>query len=203
MNKREQGYDAVDATVFSSDMLHDPEERAVFTGYLARWNTAFGETQEPDTPPAAASGERATLDLTDTVCKALRRAFQLGQTYWQQADSESYKQNAKSADTHAAFVALLDATRAALTPAARQPSGWMPIETAPKDNTVIRLYAQGGGFYDADFNPSGSVEGFWCDGEWCGAFWDPQQDTWFRRDGIVPTHWMPLPPAPTEGESHE
>jgi hypothetical protein len=74
--------------------------------------------------------------------------------------------------------------------------GWQPIATAPK-NTPIRLYAQGGGFYDEDFNPSGSVEGQWTDGTWCGAFWDPVHDTWFRRDDIVPTHWMPLPAAPT------
>lgn len=76
---------------------------------------------------------------------------------------------------------------------------WQPIKTAPKDNTVIRLYAQGGGFYDEDFNPSGSVEGFWCDGSWSGLFWDNQHDTWFRREGIVPTHWQPLP-EPLEGD---
>ena len=58
------------------------------------------------------------VDLTDTVCKALRRAWQLGQTYWQQADSESFAQNKKAETTHAAFVALLDDTRAALASAA-------------------------------------------------------------------------------------
>ena len=39
-------------------------------------------------------------DLTDTVCKALRRAWQLGQTYWQQADSESFVQHKKAETTH-------------------------------------------------------------------------------------------------------
>ena len=74
--------------------------------------------------------------------------------------------------------------------------GWQPIETAPK-YTPIRLYAQGGGFYDEDFNPSGSVEGHWSDDtHWSGAFWDPHQDCWYRRDGIVPTHWIPLPAPP-------
>lgn len=65
------------------------------------------------------------VDLTDTVCKALRRAWQLGQTYWQQADSESFAQNKKAETTRAAFVALLDDTRAALAAApapAEQPN---------------------------------------------------------------------------------
>lgn len=41
------------------------------------------------------------------VEKALRRAFSLGQTYWQQADSESYVQNRRSDETHAKFEALV------------------------------------------------------------------------------------------------
>lgn len=86
----------------------------------------------------------------------------------------------------------VEATRAA----AGEGMAWPPIKTAPK-YTPIRLYAQGGGFYDEDFNPSGSVEGHWSDDtHWCGAFWNPEQDCWDRRDGIVPTHWMPLPAAP-------
>jgi hypothetical protein len=44
---------------------------------------------------------------------ALRRAFSLGQTYWQQADSESYHQNAKSDDTLAAFNTLVSETQTA------------------------------------------------------------------------------------------
>lgn len=61
-------------------------------------------------------------DLTDTVCKAMRRAWQLGQIYWQQADSESFSQQKKSETTYAAFAALLDDTRAALASAAAQPN---------------------------------------------------------------------------------
>lgn len=38
---------------------------------------------------------------------ALRRAFYLGQLYWQQADSESYSQNAKSYETQTKFEQLL------------------------------------------------------------------------------------------------
>ena len=67
------------------------------------------------TNTAAASGAE---DLQDVVSKALRRAWQLGQTYWQQADSDSYRQNKQSGETQAVFVKLVDETRAALaTPA--------------------------------------------------------------------------------------
>lgn len=84
----------------------------------------------------------------------------------------------------------------ALAAIAGQGDAWQPIETAPM-YTPVRLYAQGGGFHDEDFNPSGSVEGFLSDdGNWCGAFWNAEQDDWDRRDGIVPTHWMPLPAPP-------
>ena len=44
---------------------------------------------------------------SELIVKALRRAWQLGQTYWQQADSDSYKQNAKSNDTLAKFNELI------------------------------------------------------------------------------------------------
>ncbi|MBT2300415.1 hypothetical protein J7E70_08045 [Variovorax paradoxus] len=49
--------------------------------------------------------------------KALRRAYSLGQTYWQQADSESYSQNKKSDETAAKFEALVSETVAASPPA--------------------------------------------------------------------------------------
>lgn len=65
------------------------------------------------------------------VIKALRRAWQLGQTYWQQADSE-YPSHWKKADaTQATFNQLLEDTRAALTsnsgaqPAPSVPDGWL------------------------------------------------------------------------------
>ena len=41
---------------------------------------------------------------------ALRYAFQLGQTYWQQADSESYSENKKSYETAELFRLFVDDT---------------------------------------------------------------------------------------------
>jgi len=46
--------------------------------------------------------------------KFLDRAFSLGQTYWQQADSESYKQNKKADGTRLAFTDLKNLAVAAL-----------------------------------------------------------------------------------------
>ena len=82
-------------------------------------------------------------DLTDTVCKALRRSWQLGQTYWQQADSESFIQHKKSETTHAAFVALLDDTRAALASAPAQPVAEPAEVSAVESNTAGAAIAAG------------------------------------------------------------
>lgn len=53
----------------------------------------------------------ATDEQIVEVSKALIRAWQLGQTYWQQADSESYIQQAKSDATHRKFQALIKETQ--------------------------------------------------------------------------------------------
>lgn len=54
-------------------------------------------------------------DKLEIVTKALRRAFNLGQTYWQQADSESYSQNRKSDETRCKFDSLIDETALSLS----------------------------------------------------------------------------------------
>lgn len=50
-------------------------------------------------------------DIQDAVSKALRKAYQLGQIYWQQADSEYYSQNKKADETQHKFDALVDEVR--------------------------------------------------------------------------------------------
>lgn len=93
-----------------------------------------------------------------------------------------------------------DQARAAMEVARKLREGaiewWRPIATAPKDGTPIRIYADG--LKDEDFNPSGSVEGFWQDGEgWLGAVWNPQHDYWMALP-MKPTHWQPLPEPPSD-----
>ncbi|WP_273704135.1 hypothetical protein, partial [Candidatus Accumulibacter vicinus] len=53
-------------------------------------------------------------EIAETLAKALRRAYHLGQTYWQQADSESYAQNRRADETQRKFEALASETRDAL-----------------------------------------------------------------------------------------
>ena len=53
-------------------------------------------------------------DLPAMVSKALREAYNLGQRYWQQADSEYISQHKKADDTRAKFLTLVEETCAAL-----------------------------------------------------------------------------------------
>ena len=53
-------------------------------------------------------------DLQDAVTKALKKAFHLGQTYWQQADSESYAANKRADVTQELYWKLEDDTRAVI-----------------------------------------------------------------------------------------
>lgn len=71
------------------------------------------------TQPAVAGPVEPTVrpqggEIAETLAKALRRAYHLGQTYWQQADSESYEQNRRADETQRKFEALASETRDAL-----------------------------------------------------------------------------------------
>lgn len=88
-------------------------------------------------------------------------------------------------DEHSDFARSLkkaDAILAALTSA---PSGWRTIDSAPKDGTHILLY-----------QPScGQFEGWWHDA-WpraCEEYWMDYADS-----EPEPTHWQPLPSAPSD-----
>ena len=68
---------------------------------------AVGAPVEPSVRPHGG-------EIAETLAKALRRAYHLGQTYWQQADSESYAQNRRADETQRKFEALASETRDAL-----------------------------------------------------------------------------------------
>jgi len=65
------------------------------------------------------------------------------------------------------------------------PHQWQPIETAPKDGTVILI---------AEFTrPVWSV----VSAKWCKEWHEPSWDTISKHCLYNnPTHWMPLPPPP-------
>lgn len=61
---------------------------------------------------------------------------------------------------------------------------WMPIETAPKDGTLVLIVT-------AHASP---ISGYFA------AYWSTEWEMWrFHNEGFVrdPTHWVPLPPPPT------
>lgn len=72
---------------------------------------------------------------------------------------------------------------------------WMPIETAPKDGTLIMVYK-----YVKPWRVMGTA--YWCV---VGTFGNTEISGWISR-GITdppgnlglgePTHWMPLPEPP-------
>ena len=109
--------------------------------------------------------------ITETiVLNALNRAYQLGQTYWQQADSESYSQNAKSDVTAEKFRQLRDETRISVCGlevenfALRSGTGHLgalidelrtELEQARKDAERYRWLRKGYTAVDFDFDGSG------------------------------------------------
>ena len=77
---------------------------------------------------------------------------------------------------------------------------WQPIETAPKDDSLLLLWASG------HYGSAGSVKlGSFREDDMCGdlgAMWlENDYDDFSCTMASTPisaTHWMPLPPAPKE-----
>ena len=80
---------------------------------------------------------------------------------------------------------LLQKIKAALESKA-VPDGWQPIETAPKDGTMVLLYGE-------PYNSAGEkiYVGQWDKDSFC--FWF---DCCSYGPECKATHWMPLPPPP-------
>lgn len=65
-------------------------------------------------------------------------------------------------------------------------SEWRPIETAPKDGTLILLYPMNG-------------DGMISTGRWCEEYQNwPAGRGWFEQGEV--SHWMPLPAPPNANE---
>lgn len=72
-------------------------------------------------------------------------------------------------------------------------SEWKPIESAPKDGTVIDVWGHGRRFANVRWT-------HWLEPEW--QIWEIEHT--YAADGsahwdhphITPTHWMPQPPPP-------
>lgn len=84
--------------------------------------------------------------------------------------------------------------------AAHVPSGWQPIETAPRDGTDIIL----------GYERSHAEEGRWMAdasrNHWGETGWFATSDDALCDHPSKPTHWQPLPPPPiaaAQGESDE
>lgn len=87
--------------------------------------------------------------------------------------------------------AMLDAAPA--LPAA----GWLPIESAPRDGTMVDLWADGR-YPNCKWMISEARDTG--DEEWCRLSWHTTFDDWFWMDiEADPTHWRE-PPAPPAGE---
>jgi hypothetical protein len=88
-------------------------------------------------------------------------------------------------------------------------TGWMPIDSAPKNGSHVLLFYRNvlnkprtviGSWwqpqlsddadFDADTNPDGLGELAWYESSWAG-----EEAIQLEAD---PTHWMPLPPAPSD-----
>lgn len=73
-------------------------------------------------------------------------------------------------------------------------SQWQDISTAPKDGTYFLAHGAfmpRGGFAVIRYGGENGTAGAW--GEYIWATPDSGVSTWAE---LVPTHWMPLPPAP-------
>ena len=120
---------------------------------------------------------------------ALRKAFALGQTYWQQADSDSLAEHRRAGHTQEQFEALVTQKQfEALVTQVLESYQWQLIDTAPKDNKRPLLLAS--------FNDDGTLESI----DYAGI-WESDRESWeipelyyfwATANGSVeePTHWM-------------
>ena len=84
-------------------------------------------------------------------------------------------------------------------------AAWLPIESAPKDGTWVLVFGNvwAGEISGVARNPKGDVGiARYTNGksDYPGDWWDEAGDDAYSC-WCQPTHWMPLPPAPTPQEA--
>lgn len=116
----------------------------------------------------------------ELVEKALRRAYSLGQTYWQQADSESMSQWKKADETVDKFMKLVEETCSAISqPDTEQAEAVEAWSAKMLSNLLARIHRDGG-HHEADNGTEPSVRA--ADAKICA---------WLARDDATP-------PSPSE-----
>ncbi len=88
-------------------------------------------------------------------------------------------------------------------------SEWQPIETAPKDDTIVDLWVQ---FEDSPNQPQRAANCYWREDciDPLDSGWECIYAEMYSRDAGIhcpsfpvigkPTHWMPLPAPPKEAK---
>ena len=103
-----------------------------------------------------------------------------------------------------------EAAAAQPSPVAAEPTGWQPMETAPKDGRTLLL-----GY----FNSHGkwrTLRGRWMSEDYIAEYWEEPEGVepgWFETSVEAdeppncwrtdPSHWQPLPTAPKEIQSDQ
>lgn len=100
-------------------------------------------------------------------------------------------------------MAAVNAIARALTAALPHLMGWQPIETVPKDGRMVLCWVQAFRVGEDDEGRQHEADVSECD---FGAWRNNEHGGYFdafafpRAERESPTHWMPLPPAPTNQE---
>lgn len=119
----------------------------------------------------------------ETIAREIRRAMLDNPT--EGAFNKRAAERERIADLYADVI--LKAIAESIQSTSAVNSGWQPIETAPKDGSLIMI---GGTSY---------AGWFWSDAKWLDGLmmWSSTDDDW-NVDCFEASHWMPLP-APPQG----
>lgn len=75
---------------------------------------------------------------------------------------------------------------------------WQPIETAPRNGTIVDVWLGDAEEEDIDFYCSPGTRRA-CDWSWRDGKWRPHIRGLSLTVFVQPTHWMPLPAPPEPG----